>query len=207
MLNEHFKGKKNLTADRYRFLCTKPLDEAETHDAWITRLKKVGVECEWENMTLKEAIKLAVLLHTKSTKLQAEIIAQDMTYDRLVEKARAIELTKKEIENIKKGEKSFQVDSLGNTGSGPWNTQGGYRQNNEGYGNRGRSSYRRNFGHRKGRGGSNFQASQRKPAHQPPAKSDAPGLCSGCGFRVTDRHDCRAKHEICLACNDKGHYA
>ena len=59
-LNNYFKGKKNLTAERYRFLCTKPDNGKETHDTWITRLKKIGDDCEWDKMNLKEAIKLAV---------------------------------------------------------------------------------------------------------------------------------------------------
>ena len=71
VFNEHFKGKKNLTAERYKFLCLKPESEVETHDSWITRLKKVGAECEWDKMNLKQVIKLAVTLHTKSQKLQA----------------------------------------------------------------------------------------------------------------------------------------
>ena len=62
VLNAYFKGKKNLTAERYKFLCMKPISESETHDTWITRLKKVGIDCEWDQMSLKEAIKLAVLL-------------------------------------------------------------------------------------------------------------------------------------------------
>ena len=94
-LNEFFKGKTNLTAERYKFLCMKPEGDNETHDKWITRLKNAGVDCEWEKMNLKEAVKLAVTMHTKSSKLQAEIIAQDMDYDKMVEKARAIKLTKK----------------------------------------------------------------------------------------------------------------
>ncbi len=74
----------------------------------------MGKDCEWDRMTLKDAIKLAVLLHTKSPKLQAEIIAQDMSYERMVEKARALELTKKEVDNIKQGEQSFKVDQIRN---------------------------------------------------------------------------------------------
>ena len=59
------------------------------------RLKTAGVDCEFDKIDLKEAIKLAVTMHTNSRKLQAEIIAQDMSYEKMVEKARAIELTKK----------------------------------------------------------------------------------------------------------------
>ena len=75
VLSEYFKGKKNLTAERYKFLCMKPESTTETHDAWITRLRKQGEDCNWDKMDLKEAIKLAVKMHTMSRKLQMAIIA------------------------------------------------------------------------------------------------------------------------------------
>ena len=100
-LGTYFKAKKNLTAERYRFFCMKPESSTESHDHWITRLKTAGLDCEFDKMDLKEAIKLAVTMHTNSSKLQAEIIAQDMSYEKMVEKARAIELTKKEVEYMK----------------------------------------------------------------------------------------------------------
>ena len=36
-LTAHFSPKKNLTADRYRFFCTKPTSPEESHNHWITR--------------------------------------------------------------------------------------------------------------------------------------------------------------------------
>ena len=39
ILTIHFKLKKNLTAERFEFLCTKPINSDETHDHWITRLR------------------------------------------------------------------------------------------------------------------------------------------------------------------------
>lgn len=97
-LGAYFKGKKNLTAERYRFFCMKPDGSTETHDHWIMRLKIAGVDCEFDKMDLKEAIKLVVTMHTNSSKLQTEIIiAQDMSYEKMVEKGRAIESTKKQL--------------------------------------------------------------------------------------------------------------
>jgi hypothetical protein len=172
VFNDYFKGKKNLTAERYKFLCLKPESESETHDVWITRLKKVGKECEWDQMNLKEAIKLAVILHTKSPKLQAEIIAQDMDYDRMVEKARAIELTKKELVNLRQGEHHFKIDSVGRSGGNSW---GGGRDgsgSHPGGVNRGRGMVRRNQQSnwrdpRRAKDGMQPQGANRKPLKQP----------------------------------------
>ena len=100
-LTAHFSPKKNLTADRYRFFCTKPISPEESHDHWITRLRTKGNDCEFENMNLDEAIKLVVTLHTPSEKLQREIIAKDMDLKMVIDNARALELTQREVRFMK----------------------------------------------------------------------------------------------------------
>ena len=52
-------------------------------------------------MNLDEAVKLVVTLHTPSKKLQREIIAKDMDLASLIESARTIELTQREVSFIK----------------------------------------------------------------------------------------------------------
>ncbi|CAB4025889.1 PREDICTED: uncharacterized protein K02A2.6-like, partial [Paramuricea clavata] len=100
-LTAHFSPKKNLTADRYRFFCTKPTSPEEIHDHWITRLRTKGKDCEFENMTLDEAIKLVVTLHIPSDKLQRDIIAKDMDLKTLIDSARALELAQREVTFMK----------------------------------------------------------------------------------------------------------
>ena len=52
-----------------------------------------GKDCEFGNMTVDEAIKLVVTLHTPSDKLQQDIIAKDMDLKTVIDSARAMELT------------------------------------------------------------------------------------------------------------------
>ena len=110
-------------------------------------------------------------------KAKMSIIAQDLDYKTMVEKARAIELTKKEMDSLK-GE-DFNINYLNN------NNRGQSRGKREGY--------------RGGRGG-------RKPAYSAPSK-DTPGICKACGFPKSEKHECRAKNECCLYCQEVGHYA
>ena len=74
MLTTHFTPKKNLTAERFELFCTKPIDSNETHDHWITRLRTKVKNCEFDKMGNNEAIKLVIMLHTHSEKLQSSII-------------------------------------------------------------------------------------------------------------------------------------
>ena len=48
ILEDYFKGTKNLTAERYKFFCMRPLSKQETHDQWVTRLKTKGADCEFD---------------------------------------------------------------------------------------------------------------------------------------------------------------
>ena len=56
-----------------------------------------GRNCEFDKMNLDEAIKLVVTLHTFSKKLQQEFIAKDMALKEVIELARDLELTAREV--------------------------------------------------------------------------------------------------------------
>ena len=100
-LETHFKVKKNTTAERFKFLNTKPESSEETHDHWVTRLRQKVSDCEFDKLDDNEAIKLVILLHTNNAKLQREIIARDLNYQNTIELARSLELTDREIGNLK----------------------------------------------------------------------------------------------------------
>ena len=88
VLTTHFTAKKNLTAERYKFFCTRPESPEESHDHWVTRLRVKRSDCEVDKMDLESAITLVLTLHTYSEKLQREIIAQDMDLTRALSTAR-----------------------------------------------------------------------------------------------------------------------
>ena len=64
VLDEHFAPQKNLTAERYKFLCNRPESTQESHSQWPTRLRTVVNSCEFGKMDDDEAIKLVMALHT-----------------------------------------------------------------------------------------------------------------------------------------------
>ena len=184
-LGTYFKAKKNLTAERYRFFCMKPESSTESHDHWITRLKTAGVDCEFDKMDLKEAIKLAVTMHTNSSKLQAEIIAQDMSYEKMVEKARAIELTKKEVEYMKQTEEAFKVEA---------SAVDAVRRESK-------IQYKGDT-----QPGSKPVRFRDRPGYKSQGNRQSKN-CQSCGEHFTDQHDCRARNVTCYKCQRPGHFA
>ena len=101
VLGDYFKGTKNLTAERYKFFCMRPTSSQETHDQWVTRLKVKGKDCEFDQMNLKEAIKLVITLHTPLPKLQTAIIRDDMTFEQMMKTAQSMELAHREVSYMK----------------------------------------------------------------------------------------------------------
>ena len=101
ILLNHFKVKKNTTAERFKFLNTRPESAEETHDHWVTRLRRKVLDCEFDKLDDNEAIKLVILLHTHNEKLQREILAKDLNYAKTIELARSLELTDREMQNLK----------------------------------------------------------------------------------------------------------
>ena len=79
----------------------KPESPEETHGHWVTRLRSEVRNCEFDKMNNDEAIKLVQALHTRSTRLQKEIISKDLTLTCALEYAQALELTDKEITFMK----------------------------------------------------------------------------------------------------------
>ncbi|XP_057305380.1 uncharacterized protein LOC130642309 [Hydractinia symbiolongicarpus] len=92
---------KNLTAERYKFFCMRPLSTQETHDQWVTRLKTKARDCEFDQMNMKEAITLVVTLHTPIPKLQTAVIRDDMTFDQMMKLAQSMELAHREVSYMK----------------------------------------------------------------------------------------------------------
>lgn len=45
ILPTHFTLKKNLTAERFEFFCTKPINSGKTHDHWITKARTKVKDC------------------------------------------------------------------------------------------------------------------------------------------------------------------
>ena len=101
VLTEYFTPQKNLTAERYKFLCTRPESTSETHASWVTRLRTLVTNCEFDKMNNDEAIKLVITLHTYCEKLQNLIITGNLNLKEALNKAEMIELAEKEIKFIK----------------------------------------------------------------------------------------------------------
>ena len=95
ILTTRFMSKGNLTAERFKFFCIKPIDSNETYYHWMTRLRTRVKDCEFDKMGDDETIKLVIILHTHSEKLHSSIIQKNMDLAKLVSAAQSLELKNK----------------------------------------------------------------------------------------------------------------
>ena len=101
VLNKHLTSRKNVTTERYKFFCTKPLGPDEFHDRWITRLHTAVRDCEFKKMNIDKAITLVITLHTTSEKLQTYIIQKNMNLTKVNAVAKSIEIAQWENKFVK----------------------------------------------------------------------------------------------------------
>ena len=174
-LTAHFSPKKNLTADRYRFFCTKPTSPEESHDHWITRLRIKGKDCEFENMNVDEAIKLVVTLHTPSEKLQPEIIAKNMDLKMVTDSARALELTQREVRFMKNTSIDPAAPEINSVSEQQFESKG-----------RTTAPFRTDI------------------EEQPARNKSTVKVCRNCGQQRPHRGKCKAREATCNKCKKKG---
>ena len=190
-ISEHFRGSKNLTAERYKFFCMRPLSSQETHDQWATRLKTKGADCEFDRMNLKEAIKLVMTLHTPLPKLQTAIIRDDMTYEQLIKMAQSMELAEREVTYMKNHSMDPKIATTSAHSSSP-------------------SSFDLNqlaqYADQQGMKLTPKRTYHRTPGMKPPATKMVE-ICRYCGEPPPHKNACKARGNTCSNCGRKNHFA
>ena len=100
-LMQHYTPKKNISAERFKFLNMRPETAEETHDHWVNRMRRKVKDCEFDKFNDEEAMKLVIMLYTPNPTLQRQIISKDMDFKKTLEQARALELTDRELARIR----------------------------------------------------------------------------------------------------------
>ena len=130
-------------------------------------------------MTLDEAIKLVVTLHTASDKLQRDIIAKDMDLKTVIESARALELTQREVSFMKQNTlepADPEVHSMSK------------RQ-------------------RESRHDDTPTGRQETKDHETSRNKGTVEVCKYCGHQTPHKGRCKARGATCYKCKKKGHFS
>jgi hypothetical protein len=130
-------------------------------------------------MTLDEAIKLVVTLHTPSDKLQRDIIAKDMDLKTLIDSARALELTQREVTFMKQNILEPVEPAVNTVSKRSHETKGGYTQTSQ------EETHDRQIHRNKG----------------------TVVVCKYCGQQTPHKGRCKARGATCNKCKKKGHFA
>lgn len=184
VLDAYFKPKKNVTFERYKF---KQLtqERGETTAMYITRMRQAVGSCEYSNV--EEEIRDHFIASGFSLKLKRRLLTeQNLTLEKLLELARAMENSQTQANIMSKGSES----------DGNVNVLNNRRQNHE------EQRRRERFQSRP----SSFQSRQNKPLYRQ-QKSNNP--CRNCGNEWSKSHieTCPTQGQTCRKCSKQNRFA
>ena len=129
-LMQHYTPKKNISAERFKFLNMRPETAEETHDHWVNRMRRKVKDCEFDKFNDEEAMKLVIMLYTPNPTLQRQIISKDMDFKKTLEQARALELTDRELARIRESGPQLGANKVALPGRYRRGQKGGQKGNN-----------------------------------------------------------------------------
>lgn len=197
--NEHFGTKQNTTMCRFKFF-TRQQETGESIDEYVTALKILSQQCEFEHLE-EGLIRDRIVCGVTDGKVRDRLLrADNLTLSSAVKICQASEMSseeKQQIEetrtsNTKVESSSSTVDAVYARGSA---RPGGRRRSAPAPGER-----------RGGGGGGAGAASAQAPAGAP--RAPPPGrerLCNACGFACDRGDKCPAKRARCYQCGVYGH--
>ena len=96
LLNKYFVDKKNLVFERYQFNSLQQKSE-ESAKAFLVRLKKVGMSCDFASYTLEDAIIDKFIAGCRDNSLRKKLLSsKELNFETLVEKAISSEIVDKQ---------------------------------------------------------------------------------------------------------------
>ena len=103
----YYKTQRSINATRHAFFNTRPQPEESTR-RWMERCQDVGVDCEFDAFSLKDALLLNMVQYTPIQKLRNEILVKDMKFDEALKYAATLEMAETESKRITAGETVHQ---------------------------------------------------------------------------------------------------
>ena len=102
VLNNYFVDKKNLVFERYQFNSLQQKSD-ENAKAFLVRLKKVGMSCDFASYTLEDAIIDKFIAGCRDNSLRKKLLSsKDINLEKLVEKAISSEIVDKQASIMEK---------------------------------------------------------------------------------------------------------
>ena len=223
-LDNYFSPKENKRFERFKFRQLSQ-ESSENVDSFVTKLKKLASTCEFADIS--DAIIDQVIEKCSSSKLRRKLLeTDDLTLDKLLSIARAMELSESQANVIEKkcvplGSNSREISAVSQNPKTKFHHKNGPRpkvQNNpkEQYRSReqvslnsNQTQYHQYNNNNKNRGSQVPNGVRQKPQGGTTHQYRPDGPCQRCGrtgHRETDYYKCPATGKVCNKCNKYGHF-
>ena len=177
-LNAYFSPKKNIDFETFKFRQCKQ-QEGETIESYNTRLRLLAANCDFQDPDRE--IKTQILQGCNSARLRRRALREnDMTLTKLIETARALEISDIQAKTIEEGSQSVNA----------------VRHHHE----ERRYSTKSAPSHKSAQRGSSHH-------HQHRLNQQHQLSCGWCGTGQHSRDKCPAKDKVCSSCSKMGHFA
>ena len=177
-LTRYFTPKTNAAFEIYNFRQAKQ-EATETIDAFVTRLRKLAKTCNFSNTDGEVTNQIIFACHSQSLRRRA--LRDDLSLDKLVAAARALELSETQAATVEVRDRhvnAVRPDTPADRG----------RQRSHGHG---RSQSRRPA-----------------PSRQLTGDNVKRNTCDNCGYELPHKSkECPARGKSCTSCNNVGHFA
>ena len=177
-LTRYFTPKTNAAFEIYNFRQAKQ-EATETIDAFVTRLRKLAKTCNFSNTDGEVTNQIIFACHSQSLRRRA--LRDDLSLDKLVAAARALELSETQAATVEGRDRHVNAVR-------PHTPADRGRQRSHGHG---RSQSRRPA-----------------PSRQLTGDNVKRNTCDNCGYELTHKSkECPARGKSCTSCNKVGHFA
>ena len=177
-LTRYFTPKTNAAFEIYNFRQAKQ-EATETIDAFVTRLRKLAKTCNFSNTDGEVTNQIIFACHSQSLRRRA--LRDDLSLDKLVAAARALELSETQAATVEGRDRHVNAVR-------PHTPVDRGRQRSHGHG---RSQSRRPA-----------------PSRQLTGDNVKRNTCDNCGYELPHKsRECPARGKSCTSCNKVGHFA
>ena len=177
-LTRYFTPKTNAAFEMYNFRQAKQ-EATETIDAFVTRLRKLAKTCNFSNTDGEVTNQIIFACHSQSLRRRA--LRDDLSLDKLVAAARALELSE---------------------------TQAATVEGRDRYVNAVRPHTPVDRGRQRSHGHGRSQSRRPAPSRQLTGDNVKRNTCDNCGYELPHKSkECPARGKSCTSCNKVGHFA
>ena len=110
-LSEYYEEKRSINAIRHEFFNLKPKNNEATKQ-YAERCRQIGKECEFDRLSLDDAIILNICKYTPIEKLRSEILVKELNYNQAIKYGSSLETAERESLRMRQHQEEYDIERI-----------------------------------------------------------------------------------------------